>query len=137
MSAGPDLAIGIGCRLNCPAQAIAALVAVALARVPGGEMAQKTLFTLEHKRGQACIAEAARLLEMELRYLSVGSLQAAMPRVQTFSSRAQALLGVASVAEAAALAGAGLRAQLIVARLAADGATCAIAADMSQQGGQS
>ena len=74
---------------------------------------------------------------MELRYLSAGSLQAAMPRVQTFSSRAQALLGVASVAEAAALAGAGAGAQLSVARLAADGATCAIAADMSHHGGHS
>ena len=127
MSAPLILAIGIGCRLNCSAAAIAGLVEAALAKVPGGALAEKALFTIAHKRGQACMAEAAERLGAQLHFLPADALQAAMPMVQTRSQRAKALFGVASVAEAAALAGAGPQARLIVVRIAAHGATCAIA----------
>lgn len=127
MSAPLNLAIGIGCRLNCSAAAIAGLVEAAVAKVPGGAWAEKTLFTIAHKRGQACLAEAALMLGAKLHFLPVDALQAVMPRVQTRSERAKSLFGVASVAEAAALAGAGPQARLTVLRMAAHGVTCAIA----------
>ena len=127
MSAPFVLAIGIGCRLNCSAAAIARLAEAAVAKVPGGAAAEKALFTIAQKRGQACLDEAALLLGAKLHFLPAEALQAVMPLVQTRSERAKSLFGVASVAEAAALAGAGPQARLIVLRIAAHGATCAIA----------
>ena len=127
MSAPLNLAIGIGCRRDCSAAAIAGLVEAAVAKVPGGARAEKALFTIAHKRSQACMAEAAVLLGAKLHFLPADALEAAMPHVQTLSKRAKSLFGVGSVAEAAALAGAGPGARLIVLRMAANGATCAIA----------
>ena len=118
------LAIGIGCRLHCSGEAIAALVREALA---GLSPAAATLYTIADKQGQSGPPEAARLLALPLRHLSREALAAAMPRVETRSVRAESLFGVASVAEAAALAGAGPDARLIVRRIARGGATCAIA----------
>ena len=122
MSGG--LAIGIGCRLNCTGEAIAALVADALGTLP---RASAALFTIADKQGQAGPAAAARLLGLPLRYLPREALVAVISRVETRSARAEAQFGVASVAEAAALAGAGPEARLIVRRIAGGGATCAIA----------
>ncbi|HTI02212.1 MAG TPA: cobalamin biosynthesis protein, partial [Acidisoma sp.] len=48
-------------------------------------------------------------------------------RCLTRSARAQREVGLASVAEAAALAGAGPGGRLVLARIAADGVTCALA----------
>lgn len=118
------LAIGVGCRRDCPGEAIAALAQAALARARGEPMA---LFTLEDKRGQAGPLEAARLLGLELRYLSRAQLAAVSKGVVTPSAQAQNMFGVAAVAEAAALAGAGPGARLVVARIAGGGATCALA----------
>ena len=126
MSGG--LAIGIGCRLNCSGEAIAALVRQALVGLPP---AAATLFTIADKQGQSGPPDAARLLGLPLRYLPRESLAAAMSRVETRSVRAETLFGVASVAEAAALAGAGPDARLIVRRIAGGGATCAIAGVVS------
>jgi cobalt-precorrin 5A hydrolase len=64
-------------------------------------------------------------------FLSRAALQDAMPRTRTRSVPAQQRFGVASVAEAAALAGGGPNAVLIVPRISANDATCAIAADLS------
>jgi len=59
-----------------------------------------------------------------------------MPRTKYYSARAQELFGVASVAEASALAGAGEKAVLIVPRISSDNATCAIAAHLPYSGDQ-
>ena len=55
-------------------------------------------------------------------------LQAASERIATRSERVLALMGVPSVAEAAALAAAGPAARLISPRLVIGSATCALAA---------
>ena len=119
------LAIGIGCRRDCPGEAIAALVRQALAGLP--DASPRALFTISDKQGQAGPLEAARILGLPLAYLDRDALAAAMPRVQTHSSRAKILFGVGSVAEAAALAGAGPGARLLAPRIAGGGATCAVA----------
>jgi cobalt-precorrin 5A hydrolase len=130
------IAIGIGCRKGCPGDLLIRLISQALAEWPPhlAEHGMRKLFTIEDKREEAGIRQAADLLGIELVLLSRDQLNAAMPRTQTYSARAQELFGVASVAEASALAGAGNDAVLIVPRISSDFATCAIAAWLPDSG---
>jgi cobalt-precorrin 5A hydrolase len=127
------IAIGIGCRKNCSGTALAQLVARTLAAWPNDlpRPPRQSIFTIEDKRGDAGIEAAAQALGMDVIYLSRAALQDAMPRTQTRSLRVQALFGIGSVAEAAALAGGGPDATLIVPRQSDTEATCAIAAALS------
>ncbi len=118
-------AVGVGCRKDCPAGVIEALVRQALGRI--ADPAPMGLFTLADKRGEAGLAEAAGRLGLELVYLSRDALKAREADIETRSERAESLFGIPSVAEAAALAGAGPASVLIVPRIAAGGATCAVA----------
>jgi cobalt-precorrin 5A hydrolase len=121
----PVVAIGIGCRKNCPVDAIEALVLQALSG--SGDAMPSGLFTIEAKRDEAGLAEAARRLGLDLTFLGRDVLRAREADTLTRSAQAEAVFGVASVAEAAALAGAGPGSVLVVPRIAAGGATCAIA----------
>ena len=123
-----SVAIGVGCRKDCPASVIEALVRRALAGVSGAPLG---LFTLVDKRGEPGLAQAADRLELSLTYLSREALRGRESDVQTRSARVESLFGVPSVAEAAALAGAGAGSVLIVPRIAEGGATCAIAGPAS------
>jgi cobalt-precorrin 5A hydrolase len=124
------LAIGVGCRRGCAAAAIAALVerALAIGTVSAGEQA---LFTTEHKRGEQGLRAAAERLGLPLYYLSDELLRAVQSRLATRSAAAERRFGIPSVAEAAALAGAGPQSVLLVPRINDNGATCAIAATMT------
>jgi len=119
------VAVGIGCRKDCAADAIEALVRQALDQaadtVPSG------LFTVADKKGEPGIVEAARRLALGLTYLSRDALRARAADIQTRSPHAERVLDIPSVAEAAALVGAGPGSVLIVPRIAAGGATCAVA----------
>lgn len=119
------VAVGIGCRKDCAADAIAGLVHKAIGRLP--EAVPFGLFTLADKQDEPGLAEAAGRLGLELTYLSREALKAREAEARTRSARAESLFGIASVAEAAALAGAGPGSVLVVPRIAADGATCAVA----------
>jgi cobalt-precorrin 5A hydrolase len=119
-----SIAIGVGCRKGCPAGAIEALVRQALAGMADAPLG---LFTLADKRGEAGLTEAAERLALSLTYLPREALRDREGDVQTRSERVESLFGVPSVAEAAALAGAGPASVLIVPRIAEGGATCAIA----------
>jgi cobalt-precorrin 5A hydrolase len=120
------VAIGVGCRAGVAGEAIAALARRALAEggSPAGEVA---MFTLAAKADEPGIVEAARLLGAELRALPLAALNAEAGRILTPSVAAEARFGAPNIAEAAALAGAGAGGRLVGPRLAADGATCAIA----------
>ena len=122
----PIIAIGVGCRAGVAGEAIAALArrALADAGAPKGEL---RVFTLAAKADEPGLAEAARLLGAKLTPLPLEALQAQAVRILTPSAAAQARFGAPNIAEAAALAGAGEGARLIGPRLAADGATCAVA----------
>lgn len=119
------IAIGVGCRLGCPAEAIEDLVRQALDLVPAAH--RTGLFSIRDKSGEAGLIEAARRLGLELVFLSRDALRQQAASVQTRSEHAEARFGVSSVAEAAALAGAGPDSILLVPRIAAAGATCAVA----------
>jgi len=122
----PRLAIGIGCRKGCSGDAVAGLVRRALAMADLSEQ-EMALFTSEAKRGEAGLAAAAAALGLDLVLLSHAALLAAAPRCVTHSLRVEALTGLPSLAEAAALAGAGAASRLILPRISKAGASCAIA----------
>ena len=65
------------------------------------------LFSLADKRDEPGLNAAAQTLGLDLTFLSREALAAATPRLLTRSAAAQSRFGLASVAEAAALAGAG------------------------------
>jgi len=120
------VAIGVGCRAGVSGDAIAALARRALAEyeAPDGE---RRMFTLAAKADEPGVIEAARLIGAAVRPLPLEALQAQASRILTPSRPAQSRFGAPNVAEAAALAGAGAGGRLLGPRLAADGATCAIA----------
>jgi len=120
------VAIGVGCRAGVSGAAIAALARRALEEVqaPDGE---RRMFTLAAKADEPGLIEAARLIGAALTPLPLEALQAQASRILTPSRPALSHFGAPNVAEAAALAGAGAGGRLLGARLAADGATCAIA----------
>ena len=121
------LAIGIGCRKGCAAPAIVDLVTRARTVAQASAGGVETLFTIEDKRDEPGLRAAAALLRLDIAFLSRAALLGVMPGVVTRSAASEARFGVASVSEAAALAGAGPGAVLLVPRMAAGGVTCAIA----------
>jgi cobalt-precorrin 5A hydrolase len=122
----PFVAIGVGCRAGVAGEAIAALARRALAEA-GAPSGERRMFTLAAKAGEPGLIEAARLLGVVLTPLPLEALQEQEQRIATPSPAARKLFGAPNIAEAAALAGAGAGGRLLSPRLAADGATCAVA----------
>jgi cobalt-precorrin 5A hydrolase len=120
------IAIGIGCRRGAARDAIIALICRAR-QAAGLEQGAAELFSLDRKAGEAGLIAAADLLGLPLRFLPAPDLAALDSLIVTRSARSEEETGIASVAEAAALAGAGPGARLVLPRIAADGVTCAIA----------
>jgi len=120
------VAIGIGCKRGCTSEAIVALVerAIAAAACAGTPAA---LFTHEAKKSEAGLACATEALGLPLVFLDGQVLRPASLRAATNSPTVIAMFGLPSIAEAAALAGAGPSSVLLVARMSNGGASCAIA----------
>lgn len=124
----PDIvAAGLGCRKGCEAQEIIDLVHLAMERAALPMAMLSGLFTPAFKHAESGIGEAARALGLPLVLIPEPMMRAAESRVLTRSERVVALTGLASIAETAALAGAGQRSRLVQPRIASRGATCAIA----------
>jgi cobalt-precorrin 5A hydrolase len=121
------VAIGIGCKRGCSSEAIVALVERAIAAACAG--APAGLFTHEAKKSEAGLANAAKALGLPLVFLDGQVLRQASLRAATNSPRVMAMFGLPSIAEAAALAGAGPSSVLLVARMSGGGASCAIAGE--------
>jgi cobalt-precorrin 5A hydrolase len=119
------VAIGVGCRTGASAEAVEALIRQALAQVP--QARRLGVFTIQDKGAEPGLIEAACRFGLELIPLAGARLRLQAPFVETRSARVEKLFGVGSVAEAAALAGAGADARLVVPRIAGGGVTCAIA----------
>jgi cobalt-precorrin 5A hydrolase len=126
------VAIGVGCRAGVAGAKIAALARQALVEA-GGPEGELRVFTLAAKAGEPGIVEAARLLRATLTPLTLEALQAQAQRIVTPSAAARARFGAPNIAEASALAGAGQGGRLVGARLAGDGATCAVALSRAQR----
>ncbi len=120
------IAIGVGCRKGCPAEEIVALVREAVAALPA-DAKPGGVFSIEEKRGEAGLAEAAARLDLPLGFFDASQLTSFAAAAETVSPRIERMHGLPSVAETAALAGAGDGAVLLVPRRASARATCAIA----------
>jgi cobalt-precorrin 5A hydrolase len=116
---------GIGCRKGASAAAISAVIADALARA--GLDTLDLVAAPESKGSEHGVAAAVSALGVPLVLVAKADLEAAGARTQTRSERVLALIGVPSVAEAAALAAGGPAARLILPRITVGVATCALA----------
>ena len=118
---------GVGCRKGASADDIGAVIGAALARAGFATRAPDLIAAPERKRGEQGVAAAAAALGVPLVLIAEADLKAAGARAETRSERVLALMGISSVAEAAALAGGGPTARLILPRIAVGSATCALA----------
>ena len=83
--------------------------------------------TLESKEVEDVVAGLARQFDWEVQYFSAAALEAETPRLLNPSDSVYRAVGCHGVAEAAALAAAGPRAELVIPNTALGGVTCAIA----------
>ena len=127
MSAAPDIVAGLGFRHATPAAEIVALVERAFhdAGLPLARL--RHLATPADRAGEPAICAAAAWLGHPLLPVPPEALVAVDAAVVTRSERIEAVRGIGSVAEAAALAAAGPGATLAFPRIASAGATCALA----------
>jgi cobalt-precorrin 5A hydrolase len=119
-------AAGIGARRGVAAEVIEGLVREVAAR-HGAPLSSLTLYTLDSKADEPGLHEAAEKLGVALRFLPLDALKARKGASPTHSPRVQAMFGVGSVAEAAALVGAGPGSRLLAPRVATPYAACALA----------
>lgn len=115
---------GIGCKTGVSAEAIVALL---LEAGREGPSMPDLLAVPEFRRGEDGIRQAAETLGISILWIGRAALKGEQGRCLTRSARAEREVGLASVAEAAALAGAGPGGRLVLARIAANGVTCALA----------
>jgi len=125
---------GIGCRRGAPAPDVEAAIRAALAHAGVPAHALDAVATIAAKQNEAGIEATAKKFGVTIVPVSDPELKAAGERGRTRSERVLALMGVPSVAEAAALAAAGPTARLIAPRLAVGSATCALAASEAARG---
>ena len=118
---------GLGFRRGISAGEIEAAIALALDRLGLAPEALGALATLGDKAGEPGLQVASRRLGLPLVACSQDAMRAVADRVVTVSARAEAAVGVPSVAEGAALVAAGPSSTLLLPRVATAGATCAIA----------
>ena len=124
------IAVGVGCRRGSSAVAILSLLRKTLAAVSD---ADATLYTIDAKKDEDGMREAAATLGLPLVFLPRAALEHVAPQVRTQSPLVHKYFGLPSVSEAAALAGAGPGARLILARVAEGGVTCAVAMAASNE----
>ena len=115
---------GIGCRRDCPAWTIVAV----LDRACNEACCQATtLAAPAFKADEPGLQLAARQLGLTLILIEAKALAVAQARCATRSGRAFLATGYGSVAEGCALAAAGAGGRLILPRIAGGGVTCALA----------
>ena len=118
---------GVGCRKGASAAQVRLAIAAACARAGLAADAPDLIATAARKGAEPGISAAAAGLGVPLVLVSQGDLAAQAERTATRSERVLALIGVPSVAEAAALAAAGPAARLVAAKISVGPATCALA----------
>ena len=128
------IAAGIGCKRGAPAADIEAAIRAALKRADIAADALDVIATIATKSAEPGLHAAADMLGVAVIIVPETTLITAGNRIATRSARVEALTGVGSVAEAAALAAAGAAARLLTARCAVGAATCALAASAPASG---
>ena len=118
---------GIGCRSGVSTEQVESALAAALAPVTSRGQALSVIATAASKGHEPGIVGAAAARGIPLMLISQADLEAANPRALTYSGPSLAAMNVRSVAEAAALAGAGPSARLLGPRIVIGPVTCALA----------
>ncbi len=122
---------GVGCRRDCDAREIVALVGEAIKaagdRAGIGRCRVTALAAPAFKKKEPALLHAAADLGLPLLWIEDKAMRAAEPRCETHSEKAREATGFASVAEAAALAAAGPDGRLVLPRINSGAATCALA----------
>jgi cobalt-precorrin 5A hydrolase len=126
MGLGEAMIIGIGCRRGVSAATITAAIETACDRAGLASSSLEAIATAESKSHEIGLAEAAATLGVRLVLVAPDDLQSASARAVTRSARVMELMGVPSVAEAAALAAGGPAARLLAARITVGPVTCAL-----------
>ncbi len=116
------IAAGIGCRRDCPAADIVSLIRVAETRA-GCRV--DILTAPSFKNQEKGLHEAADILALPLRFIADEAMQSVQADCPTRSAVADRHVGLASVAEAAALAA--TNGKIILPRITAGRATVALA----------
>jgi cobalt-precorrin 5A hydrolase len=122
---------GLGFRTSCTADELVALIR-SVGQAAGAEIG--ALAAPEVKVGASALAGAAASLALEIRPVSRDALVAVQALCPSRSAAALAAVGVASVAEACALAAAGPGARLLAPKTSSAAATCALAVSASDEG---
>ena len=120
---------GIGCRKGATQAQVEAAIDAALERAGQPLARLDRIATAASKREEEGIAAAALARRLPLSFVAQADLESASLRGTTWSGRVLALAGIASVAEAAALAAAGPKARLVLPRIVVGPVTCALASD--------
>jgi cobalt-precorrin 5A hydrolase len=121
------LVAGIGFRRGTEAEDIAGLIERALALVGAARSSLAAVATADDRASDPAIRAATAWFGLAPHPIAAAALKARDAEVVTRSARIERLRGVGSLAEAAALAGAGPRSRLALPRIASGGATCALA----------
>jgi cobalt-precorrin 5A hydrolase len=119
---------GVGCRKGVQPGDVKSVIVAALERAGIDVSELRLIATIYAKSRENGIEVAASVMRVPLVLVTPADLISAQMRVATRSERVQALVGVPSVAEAAALAAGGPAARLIAPRVVVGPATCALAA---------
>jgi cobalt-precorrin 5A hydrolase len=119
---------GVGCRKGVQPGDVKAVILAALERAGIDVSELRLIATTYAKSREKGIEVAASVMHVPLVLVTPADLMSAQMRVATRSERVEALVGVPSVAEAAALAAGGPAARLIAPRIVLGTATCALAA---------
>lgn len=121
------LVAGIGFRRETDAEEIAGLIERALALVGSARSSLAAVATAADRASDPAIRAAAARFGLAPHPVPAAALEARDAEIVTRSARIEHLRGVGSLAEAAALAGAGDMSRLALPRIASRGATCALA----------
>ncbi|SPJ34691.1 cobalamin biosynthesis protein [Kushneria phyllosphaerae] len=131
---GP-VAMGVGCRRDCPPDALMALAMTTLAMANVQPSQITLLATLAGRQHETAIASLAKAWRCPLIALPAQALRDSEPAMSHVSGTTRRLHGVPGVAEAAALAAIrqqmGTPARLLVNRQQCARATCALAVSAS------
>ena len=122
-----QLALGVGCERGCAPEELIALAEGALAEAGLAAGAVGAVVSLDLKADEPAVHALAAALGVPARFFDRDALSAEDGRLATPSETVRREVGVAGVAEAAALAAAGPEGALIVPKRKGARSTCAIA----------
>ncbi|MHC1548591.1 cobalamin biosynthesis protein [Phyllobacterium sp. K27] len=120
-------ALGLGCERGCDPAELLALAEQVISAVLKDISQLVGVFTIDQRINEPAIVDVATRLGVPLYAFDAARLEVETPRLLNPSAQVFALVGCHGVAESAALAGAGAKAQLIVGKTKSAHATAALA----------